>query len=295
MISKDWLLKKLAEDLSRERVISPQVLEYISGHYHVGEADLADFFANRIPELEEYELDLIFSPLFTPTFEDKAGYAPILEAEALDAQEIRQTVQMLVEKPVYGHFLTPRRENIPMVLKDVMIERFVGRLSLDKPIHPDVYAAIEAAVPENSRPQVVTLARNSVWQDLWRQEMFKAFLTVFHKRHNFALEKVSYLTDFVRTYRPSGLEDLERQLESLIQSCRKDLESVQGRSFHDPHLKELYADADAFNAAVREEERAVSASYQQMIAMAESLQQDYWAMRELMPDVVTKLSVALKS
>lgn len=294
MVATEHLIKKLAEDLSRERVMTPQVQEYIINQYGVNPEEFAAFFADRVPGLEDYELDLIFSPLFTPTLSDRSGYGAILGAEALGTEEVRGLIETLVQKPVYAHFLVENRQNIPMALQEVTIERFVDRLYLDRPLSEGLNALIGEAAPVALQGELRMLARESVWQDSWRQDLLAAFLRLFHLQQNVALEKVLFLTDFVRTYRPGNLNDLQRQLDSMIQSCKKDLENVRGRSFHDAHLKEMYADTEAFNEAAEAEAQAVSQNYQQMIVMAEALLNDYWTMRERIPEVVKQLNVSLQ-
>lgn len=290
MTLHERISKKLAEDLSEERPISRQVQEYITDHYGYSVDDLPRFCTEKVAELEDYELDLVFSPLFTPTLEDRAEYMPILAEGHLPKADIARITKELVERSIYGHFITPDRQNIPMVLKDVSIERFVDRLYLERPIDESVYQAIEKTVPANDRPMTQVLARKPGWQDSWRKEMLKAFLETFEKRKNFNIGKVTYLTDFLRTYRPGCIQDLERQLESLIESCRKDLENVAGRSFHDAHLKEVYAESEKPSMSVSEEEKTVTANYKQMIANADELLKDYWAMKELLPDAVERMS-----
>ncbi|MBY0403834.1 MAG: hypothetical protein K2X66_08030, partial [Cyanobacteria bacterium] len=176
MIQQEWLYKKLAEDLSKERLITKQVEDYITDHYGYSVEDLPRFFTEKVSQLEDYEIDLTFSPLFTPTLEDRAGYIPILVDENLSKTEVKQVVDQLVAKNIYGHFITPNRQNLPMVLTDVCINRFVERLYLDRPIHPDVFQAIELVVPEKDRPMAQVLARKPNWQAPWRQQFLVALL-----------------------------------------------------------------------------------------------------------------------
>jgi hypothetical protein len=194
---------------------------------------------------------------------------------------------------VYGHFLTPAGQNLPMALKEVTIERFVGRLYLERPIDPAVFAAVEASVPAADQPLTLVLVRKPGWQEGWRKALLKGFLSSTAKHHRFSQDKLIYLTDFLRTYRPGSFGDLNRQLASLIESCRTDLENVKGRSFHDAHLKEMYADAEAFDAAAQEEARQVTATYNQMIAHAEALQQDFETMLAETPGLGDQLSGAM--
>jgi hypothetical protein len=190
MVTTEHLLKKLAEDLSRERIISLQVRTYIADQYGYDEDQLVRFFDEKVPTLEDYEVDLTFSPLFTPSLEDRAAYAAILGEQALSKAEVHHLSTQLAERNLYGHFITPKRENIPMILREVTIDRFVDRLYLEHPIDADVFKAIEATAPKGEDTFMKVLGRDSVWQEPWRRDTLIAFLAVFHQCKNFSPEKL---------------------------------------------------------------------------------------------------------
>lgn len=114
------------------------------------------------------------------------------------------------------------------------------------------------------------MGRHEVWQSQERQELFCGILLAMAKRGEFSTLKLSFLTNFVRTYRPKDQLELFRQLESLIQSCKTDMENVSGRGFHDEYLKAL----NEGNHLAQGPERNVWQHYHQMMEMAELLKQD---------------------
>jgi len=60
------LIETLAAELERPRELSARVINYIGGTYGVDHDAVGRFLVDELPKLEDYELDLILSPVFTP-------------------------------------------------------------------------------------------------------------------------------------------------------------------------------------------------------------------------------------
>src|SRR5207249_12263890 len=75
------LLEALARELERPRELSPRVLNYIEGNYSVEHDAVGAFLTEELPKLEDYEIDLILSPVFTPKLADQAVFAELLGPE----------------------------------------------------------------------------------------------------------------------------------------------------------------------------------------------------------------------
>ncbi len=56
----------VAVELERPRVLLKQVVDHLASHYSVSRDELGAFFTSQLDALEDYEVDLLFSPLFTP-------------------------------------------------------------------------------------------------------------------------------------------------------------------------------------------------------------------------------------
>src|SRR5262249_8665546 len=122
------------------------------------------------------------------------------------------------------------------------------------------------------------------WKTDVRQDILLAFLQAFDTRKTFSTLKASFLTHFVKTYRPASLLDIERQLESLIKSCQADMENVSGRGFQDEYLRSLHGRAPNN----QQDERDAWAHYKHMMDMAEQLKDDFKAIPELAPEMLEK-------
>jgi hypothetical protein len=267
----DMILELLRADLSAPKTLLRQVIEAINDQYAYPQSRLPLFFSEKFPQLEDYQIDLLFSPQYTPAEHNRLEYIPFLGGGVLSEQSIATLKRQLIEDELSVLLRTPDDEiEARVTVHEVFIERYVGLLKLDQPLPDSAYEDIQALVPETSRNEVNLIARDVVWQARGRYDILKAFLALFHTNKNFSTVKVSYLSNFVRTYRPEDLNDVARQLDALVSSCKKDRDQAEGRGFHDAGLKALNSDNPLPNHNVEE----IRAHYQHLIDVAEALQQD---------------------
>jgi hypothetical protein len=265
------IIELLKKDLSAPRVLLEQVSNYLNDRFEAPSERLEWFFQEKFPQLEDYEVDLAFSPQYTPAWSNRLEYAPVLGADSLSEAAIQDIKRQLLDAKLTTRFKALNSEaEVQAPVHEVFIDRYVNLLKLDQPVPSVLHAAILSLTPETSHPEMILLAREDVWQSESRQQILVAFLKVFQARHTFSTEKVSFLTSFIRTYRPESLLDLDRQFDSLVDSCRKDMENVAGRGFHDEYLKAL----NAGNLLSKNSERGVWDHYHQMIDHAQALKLD---------------------
>ncbi|HEY9687941.1 MAG TPA: hypothetical protein V6C52_13280 [Coleofasciculaceae cyanobacterium] len=286
MAQLDLVYALLKEDLTAPRVMLAQVISYIQDHYSYASADVARFFVEKFPELEDYEVDLTFSPQYTPAEHNRLEYIPLLGEKALLPEEVAQLKRQLREANLSTTLkLSEEHAEIPLPVHEQFIERYVTLLKLDQKLPEGIYTELVANVPEASRNEANLLARDDVWRGDNRQEILTAFLRVFKARDNFSVPKLSFLTGFIRTYRPGNLLDLERQFDALIESCKHDMDNMAGRGFADENLKKEYA---ASGGAKGHNEESVWHHYRQMMEMAQLLKADYQAITEIAPDLLAR-------
>jgi hypothetical protein len=278
----DLILEVLRVDLTAPRILLAQVLDEIADRHGYPENRLPLFFTEKLPQLEDYEVDLLFSPQYTPAEHNRLEYIPLLGPSALTPAEVTRLKRDLNDEGLTVLLRTPdERIEVAVPVHEMFIERYVNLLKLDQPLPEGVYDEIARHVPEASRNEVNLLARESVWREPGRTRILIAFLRLGEARNTFSTLKLSFLANFVRTYRPSGLEDLPRQLESLIRSCEADMDTVEARGFHDEQLKAL----NAGNRLVEPNADDVRAHYREMIAMARQLQEDYRHLEAIAPEL----------
>jgi hypothetical protein len=221
-----------------ERPLSQQVLNVLIDRYEQVETDLPAYFTTSLNQWDEVDLDLAFSPLFTPSLTDKIHVFSVLQSHTLAASDITVLIQQLDEATI--NLVTPAGYRCQMKVPEINRSRFVSLLGLDRPLASSVYEAIVTMVPLADQPTANVLARDVVWKSEARQAWLIAFMTVMSAKPETIAGQLHALTDFIRTYRPQDLQDMERQLESYIRSCETDFSRSGELHFHDERLKEKY-------------------------------------------------------
>lgn len=285
MAYTELVYELLKKDLCAPRVLLAQVLTYINDQYGYPSTELARFFSEKFPSLEDYEVDLIFSPQYTPAEHNRLEYIPALGEHHLSVAELALLKNRLNEVKLQTAFKTQDNDQeVTVPVHEVFVERYVNLLKLDQKLPEGLYREILDTAPQESHNEVNLYARDGVWQNEQKRLILVAFLRTFHALRNFSTVKVSFLTNFARTYRPAGLSDMDRLLDSLIKSCQVDMENVAGRGFHDEYLKAL----NVGNPLTKGTERDVWQHYHHMIDIATQLKEDLARMPETIPDLLAE-------
>src|SRR5437867_3482215 len=129
------LLAALAAELERERELTRQVAKYLSENYGLERDAVGSFLENELVRVEDFEIDLILSPLFTPTLQDQSVFAELLGSASVPRERWPDLIDQLVARPTYGRLGTENGQANSVPLREVTIERYVSRLRLDGTIH----------------------------------------------------------------------------------------------------------------------------------------------------------------
>jgi hypothetical protein len=124
------LVETLIAQLERPRDITPQVANYLNGNFDVERDAIGIFLTEKLQHLEDYEHDLILSPLFTPKLGDQAIFAEVLGRESVPREQWPILIQDLFRRPTYGRLVTSDKQVHPIPLREVTLERYVHRLRL---------------------------------------------------------------------------------------------------------------------------------------------------------------------
>ena len=124
------LLQAVARELERSRDVSAQVVDHLIGTYGLNRDAIGSFLVGELPKLEDYEIDLLLSPLFTPALSDQAIFAELLGSDSVPANEWPELVQQLVAHPTRTQLVTENEQAHSVPLHNVTIERYVHRLKL---------------------------------------------------------------------------------------------------------------------------------------------------------------------
>lgn len=155
----DSLVDRLAGLLARPRALAPQterqLAQYLAEHKSTS---LASFLLGASSLLEEYELDIVFAPLFTPTLDERAEVADLLFHWRPSEPQLRDVVvPKLCERVAHAIVLLPDGSHAKLTLHEVMVERLVRLLRLDAAADATTAAALRDALPAELWPVGVAL------------------------------------------------------------------------------------------------------------------------------------------
>ena len=171
------LLKALAAELERPRAITPQVIKHIVGTHGVAREDIGAFLTEELPKLEDYEVDLILAPLFTPSLADQAVFAELLCKTSIVTSEWPSLIQQLAQRPTCARLATEDGTTHTVPLRDVTVERFTHRLRLEGAVADDVFRAEDAIallkLAETYEPANLAELRARIphWQRVLQQDI----------------------------------------------------------------------------------------------------------------------------
>lgn len=215
-----------------------------------------DFF-----RLEPFEIELLFSPLFTPTSQDVEACEPALPPAGMPDADVAKVVSSLAAEALRFPLSFGQREEMAPVSEEV-IERYVRLLHLNAGIHATLVPVLEQVVSgwmvaasrakkdgergaaDADRWGLFSLVRSAVWQTDKRTSLLKSCLEAMLETSTVRLDKVRFLTDFVRSYRPVGEQALVNALFHLVEAYHQDqehpiynqqLEHYQGGSIRSQH------------------------------------------------------------
>jgi hypothetical protein len=235
------LLDTLASELERPRRVTAQVADHIIGTYGVARDEVGAFLANQLSEREEYEIDLILSPLFTPTLKDQAVVAELLGRDSFPADQWPGLVQQLAARPTGATLVTEDEANHVVPLRDVTIERFVFRLRLDATIPESLFKLLTHLPPASDRPMLKAIARRAVWENDARREIFVRFLTIATSNDSYRLDDTVELLKLAETYEPADTADLLARIPHWQQVLQQEINATTSpKPFFNERVQEMH-------------------------------------------------------
>jgi hypothetical protein len=220
------LIEALAVQLERPREVTVQVSNYLTGAYEVDRDALGAFFEERLPGLEDYEHDLILSPLFTPKLADQAIFANLLGREAVAREQWPSLIQQLAARPTGGRLVTSDGKAHTIPLRDVTMERYVYRLRLDGTIEPSLLDLLERVSPVADRPLLKAVARRVIWENSSRRSILTHYLTSAESRKGYQLADAIHLLDIVESYKPADVAALVAMIPPWQEGLRQEIDTA---------------------------------------------------------------------
>ena len=222
------LVETIAAELERPRELSARVLNYISGHHGVEEESIAAFLVEELPKLEDYEIDLILSPVFTPKLADQAVFADQLGVESIPRDRWPALVRALVERPTNARLITVDGKQHSVPLREVTIERYVYRLRLDATISASLFKLLNGIPAGAEQPFAKAVARQLVWENVGAREILEHYLTVALGRGTYSLDDNLELLNLVEGRKPANVADLIARLPAWQEALRQQIDVASG-------------------------------------------------------------------
>ena len=235
------LLETIAAGLEKPRVLLPQVIKHLVGTYGLERDALGAFLVEKLPGLEDYEIDLILSPLFTPTLAEQAVFAELLGRESIPSGQWPGLVQQLAARPTRAPILVADGETHLVALREVTIERFVHRLRLDATMPEPLFALLNSLPPFAGRSLLKAVARRAIWESEPRRQILIRALAPVGGGGDERLEDVIALLKLAETYEPRDAADLLARIPPWQQTLRHEINSVASpKPFFNERVEELH-------------------------------------------------------
>jgi len=232
---------QLATELERPRDVPAQVVNHVVGNYDVGRDDIGRFLAGELPKLEDYEVDLILSPVFTPTLSDQSVFATLLGRNSIPRDQWPALVQQLVARPTRAQLVTEDGRTHTVPLRDVTIERYVHRLRLDAAVPEPLFNLVNHLPPAADRPMLKAIARRAVWDSDPRRDILMRYLSTAIEAETYRLEDAIELLKLMETYQPADAAEVVKRIPHWQQVLRQEIhEAASPKPFFNERVQELH-------------------------------------------------------
>jgi hypothetical protein len=228
VMSKSSLVVALAQELERPRELSARVLNYIGGTYGVDQDAIGSFLASELGKLEDYEIDLILSPVFTPKISDEAIFADLLNAATVPREQWTGLVHELEQRPTRAQLVTPDGRRHAVRLREVTIERYVHRLRLEGTIPESVSMLLDRIPAVEDRPLLRAIARRPVWENAGVREILERYLTAVTQSGAYSLPDALQLLHLAENRKPSDVQDLLASIPRWAEALREQIDAAVG-------------------------------------------------------------------
>jgi hypothetical protein len=227
----------LVSALERERPLTSQVLGHLAEAHDVSREGVAGFLAEGYASLEDYEIDIAFSPLFTPGLSDQADFAALLGGKSLPRQEWDSLVAVLAARPTLATFVTPEGTRCRVPLRPVTIERFVHRLRLDGSIPPDLMALFATVTDEETQRVWFAIARRAIWETPGRQAILRRTLAPGIPPSAEGVE----LLRIMESYEPADATEALARLPAWLKGIQEEMRSLgDPRPFFNERVQDMH-------------------------------------------------------
>ncbi len=243
------LIQMIEEELTKPRQLTEQVINYIASHYSYTLDQIDKFFEEELSKLEDYELDLLFSPIFTPKVSDKAIFSKILDDVEITSEDVDEIIEDLKKKNLTASFcISLKKENeiiekkFAVPLNHINLERYVRLLYLDCQPPKQLSRAIDV-VFRNESDKIKAILRDRFWKEGWREEFLRAYLVYSAGQSEVSVEKFELLLKIFRS-NPTAYDiyEIYESISDLIQWTQSQVDMLKagGKRFFNEMIEQTY-------------------------------------------------------
>lgn len=232
------LKEALMKTFETPRLASGQVFSEISVQFNAStKPEIQAFFDEKLKDLEEYEIDLLLSPQFTPKEEELKEYGRAFGLSSFSKESLESLAQEVADKQLKTPIKLEAGETVHCPVFDILVERFVNSLRLHYEVNETLESAIREFAPDDKQGLLGLHVRDGLFKFPQYCDVFRAILQTMSQQNSFAEEDLIFFVDSLRTYKPQSVEDFAGMMDRLIKSCMDDMANAEERSYHNEEIK----------------------------------------------------------
>lgn len=236
--------KLLIEKLTQKSILPRPAEEKILTSFN--SSSLSSFFAEGLQQLDDIELDMIFSYIFTPTLADKAEFGVYHDVVLSDA-DIFRLADDIASRNLFRPISDNEGHEYNLPLKEVNILRYLKLIHMNRGIPKDIIETIEKNAPTQKDLLIALLRDASFSFTQQRAAMLEILFSAIHNNDILTPEVCVYLIEFIDANQVKDLNDFEYKLFRLYDVYAH--ESGK-KNFYSEELAGTYADGAAMEPAV---------------------------------------------
>ena len=222
----------LRTDLIKPRILKPQTERHLYIAFESAEQEFQDFLNSLAGSFEDYEIEIMFGPLFTPSLEEQAGYSEALAEYQPDPSDVKLLTVELPQEALTCPIVLSEKEQPSLPLHEVMIERYIRLLALEDAPKTKTAARIRNSLGEDLWRIGLAVARDRTWTGEERQTWLADFLAKRSERRPWRLEELHLLGDLTTGNRALNGKTLIPAAISAVRSARTSVATVSaGRHY----------------------------------------------------------------
>ncbi len=220
------LIETLAEELERPRDVTRQVSDHIWGTYDIDRDAVGSFIDTRLQDLEDYEHDLILSPLFTPKLADQIVFAELLGQGSVPKAEWPALTQQLSARPTRAQLVTSDGARHAVILREVLLERYVHRLRLDGSVPDAVWRLLDQEPFAVDRATLKAISRRAIWDSEARRNILATYLTAAGHHKLYQPGDGILFLQLAEDYKPVDLPHLMERIPLWQEALRQEIDTA---------------------------------------------------------------------